>query len=70
LERSFWAKGWGRLVWQAFRKPAPHKVDSNLPKRCPDFGYNSLPAWTIVDCRVAVNVVPAADLTGAQEWQP
>src|SRR5262249_33797590 len=27
LERSFWAKGWGRLVWQAFRKPAPHNVD-------------------------------------------
>jgi len=41
-----------------------------LPKRCPDFGYNSLPGWTLVDCRVAVNVVPAADLTGAQEWQP
>lgn len=70
LERSFWAKGWGRLVWQAFRKPAPHNVDPNLPKRCPDFGYNSLPGWTLVDCRVAVNVVPAADLTGAQEWQP
>lgn len=69
MERSFWALGYGRLVWQSWQRGAS-PVD---PTRCPDFGFNAPPQTGLVlsDCRENVTIVAqASGLTPAQLWQP
>jgi hypothetical protein len=54
LERSYFAAGWGRLRWEAWRKGGPGPVD--LSARCPAnvapaYSVAPAPGWTMVDCR-------------------
>jgi hypothetical protein len=54
LERSYFAAGWGRLRWEAWRKGGPGPVD--LTARCPAdvapaYSVPPAPGWTMVDCR-------------------
>jgi len=78
LERFFWAYGWGRLVWQAFRTEWPSFLpptwSDEMTRRCPDFGFNTVNAarqWHLVDCRVSVLVEAAnGSLRGSDLWDP
>jgi hypothetical protein len=66
VERIFMAKGWGRLLWQAWR-PSGTPVD---PARFPGVSGTVPPgAGVLVDVRLVTNLVPAdGALSGAQEW--
>jgi hypothetical protein len=70
MERSFWASGYGRLVWQSWNRGAA-PVD---PARCPSFdGFNTPPQPDLVlaDCRESINIVPqTTPLDPAQLWHP
>lgn len=73
MERSFFAKGYGRVAWQAWGKAGWTPPPPDLAARCPDFGWNSPPVagLFLVDCREALDSEPApAPLTGAQLWHP
>lgn len=77
LEKFYFGKGWGRLVWQAFVKGSlpPGIPVPDLPQRCPDFGPGMNtppgPGWTLVDCRESVNIEKAdGSLRGAYLWHP
>jgi len=73
LERFFFGKGWGRLVWQAWsteRRPEP---EWNVPARCPLVGDVGAPGrnWVLYDCRTSTLVEPAdGSLTGNDLWFP
>jgi len=65
LERSFFGKGWGRLIWEAWGM-APPTVD--LTQRCPGTSWSTAPrpGWQLEDCRYATNIVAAdGGMTGA-----
>jgi len=59
LERTYLAKGVGRVIWEAWSKhPA---TATNLAERCPGAAWSVAPApgWYLNDCRTATNVVAA-----------
>lgn len=65
LERSFFAAGIGRIVWEAWTTSPP--VGAQLPARCPGTDWSTPPApgWTLSDCRTSTNVQAAdGSLTG------
>jgi len=65
LERAFYGKGWGRLIWEAWGL-TPATVD--LKERCPGTIWSRppLPGWQLEDCRFSTNIVAAKPvLTGA-----
>ena len=72
MERSLFAKGVGRIVWEAWsRRAAPA---AELAARCPGTAWSTPPApgWRLVDCRYATNTT-AADgmMSGAAfGWPP
>ncbi len=73
MERFFFAKGYGRVCWQAWGKePEVSQYFGPLDAyRAPDFGYNSIAGWRMYDTRVQVN--SASDkplLTGLNLWHP
>jgi hypothetical protein len=56
LERSFFAAGVGRVIWEAWTTSAA--TDPNLADRCPGTVWSTPPApgWALVDCRTSTNV--------------
>jgi hypothetical protein len=67
LERSFFGRGFGRLVWEAWGTEPPKVAD--LPARCPGTSFSTAPAagWLLEDCRYATNLVPAdGTMSGAK----
>lgn len=72
LERSFFAAGYGRLIWEAWTTGPATGV--NLADRCPGTAFSTPPApgWTLSDCRTSTNVQPAdGSLTGdGFGWPP
>jgi hypothetical protein len=66
VERIFQARGWGRLLWQAWR-PTGTPVD---PARWPGVtGTVPPPPGVLLDVRLNTNLVLApGTLTGSQEW--
>lgn len=71
MERTFFGKGWGRLIWEAW-VTSPGAAD--LSARCPGTPFSTPPApgWRLADCRYATNIVKAdGRLTGAAfGWPP
>jgi hypothetical protein len=70
MERTFFGKGWGRLVWEAWGL-APPTVD--LVPRCPGTAWSTPPApgWQLEDCRYSTNIVAAkTGMTGAKFGWP
>jgi hypothetical protein len=57
MERSFFARGTGRIIWEAWSKAAP--VGADLEGRCPGSDWSGAPApgWRLSDCRTATNLV-------------
>lgn len=72
LERTFMAKGVGRVIWEAWTKKPPTVGD--LAQRCPGTEWSTPPAdgWYLDDCRYATNLVSAdGSLTGdLYGWPP
>ena len=65
LERTFYGKGWGRVIWEAWGLTPP-TVD--LKERCPGTAWSLPPlsGWQLEDCRFSTNIVAAKPiLTGA-----
>lgn len=58
MERSFFAQGLGRVIWEAWSVNPPGGQD--LATRCPPTVYSVAPApgWQLSDCRVATNLQP------------
>jgi hypothetical protein len=58
-ERSFFGRGFGRLVWEAWGTTPPKVAD--LGARCPLTPFSVPPAsgWQLEDCRYATNLVAA-----------
>jgi hypothetical protein len=72
MERSFFARGVGRIIWEAWTRGAPASADTGI--RCPGTAWSTPPApgWALSDCRYATNLV-AADgaMSGARfGWPP
>ena len=67
MERSFFAQGVGRVIWEAWSKN-PHP-GADLPERCPGTAYSVAPApgWVFEDCRTNTNVQPAGG-TAPSGW--
>lgn len=57
MERSFFARGVGRIIWEAWTRAAPASHDTDL--RCPGTAWSTPPApgWRLSDCRYATNLV-------------
>jgi hypothetical protein len=57
MERSFFAKDVGRIVWEAWTIGEPAGV--GLAERCPRTSWSTPPAagWVLSDCRYATNLV-------------
>ena len=57
MERSFFARGVGRIIWEAWTKGAPMGAD--LQTRCPgsDWSGPPGPGWKLSDCRTTTNLV-------------
>jgi len=72
MERSLFAKGVGRIVWESWSRRAAPSVD--LAARCPGAAWSTPPGpgWRLVDCRYATNLVTAdGSMTGAAfGWPP
>jgi hypothetical protein len=72
MERSFFAKGIGRIIWEAWTTGAPASRD--LAARCPGTAWSDPPApgWRLSDCRYATNLVATdGSVTGASfGWPP
>lgn len=72
MERSFFAAGVGRAVWEAWSKNPP--AGAGLDQRCPGTSWSSPPApgWRLSDCRFATNVVSEDGTTTANQfgWPP
>jgi hypothetical protein len=66
MERSFFAKGVGRIIWEAWTTDKP--TGAGLAARCPGTTWSTPPAagWVLSDCRYATNLVAAdGSLNGA-----
>jgi len=66
MERSFFAKGAGRIIWEAWTTGKP--TGSGLAARCPGTAWSTPPAagWVLSDCRYATNLVAAdGQMSGA-----
>ena len=59
MERSFFAKGVGRIIWEAWTTGKP--AGAGLTVRCPGTAWSTPPAagWVLSDCRYATNLVAA-----------
>jgi hypothetical protein len=59
MERSFFAKGVGRIIWEAWTTGKP--AGAGLAARCPGAAWSTPPAagWVLSDCRYATNLVAA-----------
>jgi hypothetical protein len=71
MERSLFAEGVGRAVWEAWSTKA--QPTAQLDVRCPGTAWSTPPApgWRLVDCRYATNLVPAdGSMTGANFGWP
>lgn len=72
MERSFFATGVGRAVWEAWSTADP--TGAGLDQRCPGTSWSSAPAagWRLSDCRFATNVVSEDGTTTANQfgWPP
>jgi len=66
MERSFYAKGFGRVCWQSWNR-AGIPVD---PARAPDFGWNRLDGFVLTDTRVCVNPITTAPVSAGELWHP
>jgi len=57
MERSFFARGAGRIIWESWTRGAPTGAD--LATRCPGSDWSGPPAsgWRLSDCRTATNLV-------------
>jgi hypothetical protein len=57
MERSFFAKGVGRIIWEAWTTGKP--TGNGLAARCPGTAWSTPPAagWVLSDCRYATNLV-------------
>lgn len=72
MERSFFARGVGRIIWEAWTRgePASHDIDV----RCPGTAWSTPPApgWRLSDCRYATNLVAAdGSMSGTRfGWPP
>ena len=57
MERSFFAKGVGRIIWEAWTMGKP--TGNGLAARCPLTAWSAAPAvgWVLSDCRYATNLV-------------
>jgi hypothetical protein len=67
MERSFFARGVGRIVWEAWTTGQPASKD--IAARCPGTAWSTPPApgWVLSDCRYATNVVAAdGSMSGAK----
>ena len=65
MERTFMAKGGGRVIWESWTKRPPSVRD--LSNRCPGTAWSVAPApgWYLGDCRYSTNLVSAdGRLTG------
>jgi hypothetical protein len=72
MERSFFARGVGRIIWEAWTRGAPASADTAV--RCPGTAWSTPPAdgWRLSDCRYATNLV-VTDGTMSSErfgWPP
>lgn len=74
LERSFWCKGVGRAVWEAWSTSGPAPTANTVPARCPGASFSAAPApgWYEQDCRFATRLVtPPSAMTGdGFGWPP
>jgi hypothetical protein len=59
MERSFFAKGVGRIIWEAWT--TGKAAGAGLAARCPGTAWSTPPAagWVLNDCRYATNLVAA-----------
>jgi len=59
MERSFFAKGVGRVIWEAWTTGKP--TGAGLAARCPGTTWSTPPGagWVLSDCRYATNLVAA-----------
>ena len=57
MERSFFAKGVGRIIWEAWTTGKPN--GDGLAARCPGTPWSTPPdaGWVLSDCRYATNLV-------------
>jgi hypothetical protein len=70
MERSMWAAGVGRAVWEAWSVTNTTPVD---PARCPGTNWSQPPAvgWVMYDCRYTTNIVTeSAPITGTTYGWP
>jgi hypothetical protein len=72
MERSFFAEGVGRIIWEAWTTGKP--AGAGLAARCPGTAWSTPPAagWVLSDCRYATNLARAeGSLSGATfGWPP
>jgi hypothetical protein len=72
MERSFFAKGAGRIIWEAWTTGKP--AGAYLATRCPGTAWSTPPAagWVLSDCRYATNLVAGEGaMSGARfGWPP
>jgi hypothetical protein len=72
MERAFFARGVGRVIWEAWTRGAPASGDTGT--RCPGTAWSKPPAagWVLSDCRYATNLVAAdGSMSGARfGWPP
>jgi hypothetical protein len=72
MERSFFAKGVGRIIWEAWTTGKP--AGNDLAARCPGTAWSTPPAagWVLSDCRYATNLVAGAGAMSGERigWPP
>ena len=72
MERSFFAKGVGRIIWEAWTTGKPASTD--LAARCPGTTWSTPPAagWALSDCRYATNLVAGDGAMSGERfgWPP
>jgi hypothetical protein len=72
MERSFFAKGVGRIIWEAWTTGKP--TGDGLAQRCPGTAWSTPPAagWVLSDCRYATNLVTGDGALRAEPfgWPP
>jgi hypothetical protein len=72
IERPFFAKGVGRIVWEAWTRDRPASAD--LAARSPGTAWSTPPAagWVLSDCRYATNLVADNGATSGDKfgWPP
>jgi hypothetical protein len=72
MERFFFARGVGRIIWEAWTRGRPASGD--VAVRCPGSSWSAPPApgWRLSDCRYATNLIAETGvMTGARfGWPP